>query len=92
LCLATANEKDEKPKVVGIGRTFSSPGNKETTMMNLKKLIAATVMCAVLAMWAVALARPVETHEASDADTFAEYAPDAAVAQYWGVEDFIHYE
>lgn len=61
-------------------------------MMNLKKLIAAIAISAVLAMWAVALARPAATHEVSDADTFSEYAPDAAVAQYWGIEDFIHYE
>jgi hypothetical protein len=61
-------------------------------MMNLKKLIAAIAISAVLAMWAVALARPAATHEVSDGDTFSDYAPDAAVAQYWGVEDFIHYE
>ncbi len=61
-------------------------------MMNLKKLIAATAICAVLAMWATALARPVATQEVSDGDTFSDYAPDAAVAQYWTVEEFIHYE
>lgn len=64
-------------------------------MTNLKKLIAATVMCAVLAMWAVALAGPATTHEVSGGNTFADsidYATDAAVGQYWTVEDFIHYE
>ena len=61
-------------------------------MMNLKTLTAAIAISAVLAMWAVALARPAATHDVSDADTFADYAPNAAVAQYWTVEDFIHYE
>ena len=64
-------------------------------MMNLKTLIAATAICAVLAMWAVALARPAATHKVSGGDTFADsvdYVTDAAVAQYWAVEDFIDYE
>jgi hypothetical protein len=61
-------------------------------MMNLKKLIVAAAVCAFLAMWAVALARPAPTHEVSDGEAFADYDPNAAVAQYWTVEDFIHYE
>jgi hypothetical protein len=81
--------------VVSTGKTLSYPGNKETTMMNLKKLTAATAICVVLALWAVALARPAATHKASGGDTFADsvdYATDGAVAQYWAVEDFIDYE
>jgi len=64
-------------------------------MMNLRKLIAAAAICAVLAMWAVALARSAATDKVSGGDTFAnsiDYATDAPVSQYWAVEEFISYE
>jgi hypothetical protein len=89
LCRETAKEVDDKPTVVHIGRTI--PGNKETTMKNLEKLMAAIALCALLATWAVTIA-PAATHEAPSGETAADYATDGPVAQFWTVEDFIHYE
>ena len=90
LCRATAKEVDDEPTVVLIGRTII-PGNKETTMKNLEKLMAAIALCALLATWAVTIA-PAATHEAPSGETAADYAADGPVAQFWAVEDFIHYE